>query len=429
VNAHRLPDPNASAADAVEEEVANWIRQRGRPLNSDDPDGPHAELASLRDLVGEAVIVGLGGSTYGAHQQFTFGHRLVRYLVEELGFRSVATEEDWDIALDIDRYVRTGDGDLDLLIKTSGVPWRVGEMRDAVEWLREYNSTHDEQVRFVGVGVIDTKASVYDEVTRYVERVAPDAAGSLREHFDVIKPVDDDHVRNFIMQVREKEPYVEHARQALSLVEGLAPAAGDPEHELIVQHVRQIVFFYEHYTHHLVDDGYRDEKMAENLRWWHEHTGDKIVYWSTNAHSVRSQGLTISVPPRGTIGFKPTGGHLAETFGDRYFSIGLTFDHGEINSGWSMPPFSSRPIPAPVPAPGFAERPFANNGTPRYVLNLRADAPEAVRNWLRQPAKARVVGSICDPSQPDEHYMTGGSLAEWYDVIIHQYAVTPSQAL
>ena len=36
-------------------------------------------------------------------------------------------------------------------------------------------------------------------------------------------------------------------------------------------------------------------------------------------------------------------------------------------------------------------------------------------------AKGRVVGSICDPSQPDEHYLTGGSLAEWYDAVIHQY--------
>jgi erythromycin esterase len=426
--AHRLPSPDTSAA--VEEEVAEWVRQRGRPLGTSEPDGPHAELASLRDLVGDAVVVGLGGSTYGAHEQFTFGHRLVRYLVEELGFRSVATEEDWDIALDVNRYVLTGEGDVDTLAKSAGVPWRVGEMRDAIAWIRGYNEAHaDDPVRFVGVGVIDTKASVYDEVTAYVEANAPDLAGELREIFELIRPARTDHVPWFIMQVKEKAPFVERARQALRLVQEVPHAGGDLEHDLVTQHVRQIVAFYEHYAFHLVDDGYRDEKMAENLRWWHQHTGDKIVYWSTNAHSVRSDELTISVPPRGKIAIKPTGGHLAELFGDGYFSIGLTFDHGVVNSGWSAPPFTSRPLDCPAPAAGFAERPFSNNGTPRFLLSLAAPAPDNVRKWLDGPAKARVIGSICDPSAPDEHYMTGGSLTRWYDAVVHHFTVTPAEAL
>lgn len=423
--AHRLPAPDPAA---VEEEVANWVRQRGRPLASDAADAPHREIAFLGELVGDAVVVGLGGSTYGAHEQFTFSHRLVRFLVEELGFRSVATEDDWDIAWEVNRYVLAGDGDLDTLAKSFGVPWRVAEVRDAIAWIRSFNEEHPgDEVQFVGVGCIDTKAAIYDEVSSYVARVAPDSVTELAAHLDVIRPARPDHVPWFIMQVPEKDPYVEHARAALRLVQQI-PVEGK-EHELAVQHARQIVAFYEHFAYHLVDDGYRDEQMAENLRWWHQHTGDKVVYWSTNAHSVRSSALTISVPPRGTLEFKPTGGHLADLFGDQYVSIGLTYDHGEVNSGWSAPPFASRPLETPPPAEGFAERPFINNGTPRFVVNVHADAPQVVRDWLGKPAKARVVGSICDPSAPHEHYMTGGSLAQWYDIIVHQYKVTPSQPL
>jgi erythromycin esterase len=425
VNAHRLPNPDATAN--VRAEVEEWIRQRGVPLSTNDPNEPLRDLASLAGLVGDAVVVGLGGSTYGAHEQFTFGHRLVRFLVEEKGFRAVATEEDWDIAHTLNRYVLTGDGDLDALIKESGVPWRVAEMRDAVAWIREYNVEHEEKVQFVGVGVIDTKPAIYEEVAAYVEQVAPASAAELAEHFAVLKPARPDHVRWFIMDVQDKAPHVERARQALKLVQELG--VGTAEHALMVQHVRQIVAFYEHYAYHLVDDGYRDEKMAENVRWWHQHTGDKIVYWSTNAHSVRAAELTISVPPRGSLKFKPAGAHLAELFGDKYFSLGITFDHGEVNSGWSAPPFSARPIPAPVQSDDFAERLFTNNGTPRFLLNLHATAPDVVREWLNGPVKARVIGSICDPSQPDEHYMTGGSLAEWYDAILHEQVVTPSTPL
>ncbi|HEY0454024.1 erythromycin esterase family protein [Actinophytocola sp.] len=419
----------------TESDVAEWVRQRGIPLSTADPAAPADKLVKLGEWVGDATVVGIGPSTYGGHEQFTMTHRIIRLLVEEHGFRAVATEDDWDVVLDLDRYVRTGEGDLEALLKGAGVPWRARELADAVEWIREYNTTHDEQVRLVGAGVIDTRAAVYEEVTRYVERVAPDRRAALRSHFDVIEPRTEQPVPHFIMQVTDKDAWVEHARSALALVEALPHAEGDGadarEHALVVQHVRQIVAFYEHYAYHLVDDGYRDLKMAENLRWWHEHTGDKIVYWSTNAHSVRSAELTISVPPRGVLTFRPTGDHLREWFGDGYFSLGVTFESGDVNSGWGLPPFASRAMPVPKQAPEFVERHFANNGTPRYLLSLRHNVPEAVREWLATPLeKARVIGSICDPGQdPDGYWMTGGSLAGWYDALIHVKELTPTTIL
>lgn len=424
MNAHRLPSPEPQ----VRQDVADWIRANARELASTDPAAPLTDLEPLRGQVGDAVIVGLGGSTYGAREQFRMIHRVVRFLVEELGFRAVATEEDWDVALPLNRYVLTGDGDLDALVKESGVPWRVREMAEALAWIRQWNVEHPgDAVRFVGVGVIDTRIPVYDAVTDHIGRVAPERSAELAAHFDVIRPTRPDHVPWFIMQVKEKDPYVEHARSALRLVQQTT-GPDEQEHELVVQHARQIVAFYEHYAYHLVDDGYRDEQMAENLRWWHQHSGDKIAYWSTNAHSVRAASLEISVPPRGTLNFKPTGATLAELFGDRYVSIGLTYDSGTVNSGWSAPPFASRPLETPTQPAGFHERPFAND-LPRYLVDLRAEAPAPVREWLAQPTKGRVIGSVCDDSRPDDHYMAGGSLRDWYDVVVHERTVTPSTPL
>jgi erythromycin esterase len=425
MNAHRLPSPDPGAK--VRQDVANWIKANARTLDSADPSAPLTDLEPLRAAVGDAVIAGLGGSTYGAREQFTMIHRVVRFLVEELGFRTVATEEDWDVALPLNDYVRSGYGDLDALMKESGVPWRVQEMRDAVAYLREWNAEHpDDLVSFVGVGVIDTRLPVYDAVAEYIAKHAPDRAAELAAHLDVIRPTRPDHVPWFIMQVKEKDPYVEHARSALRLVQSCGGSGKG--HELATQHARQIVAFYEHYAYHLVDDGYRDEQMAENLRWWHQYSGDKIAYWSTNAHSVRADSLEISVPPRGCLNFKPTGATLAELFGESYVSIGLTYDRGTVNSGWSAPPFASRPLETPTQPGEFHERPFAND-LPRYLVDLRAQAPESVAGWLAQTAKGRVIGSVCDDSRPDDHYMTGGSLADWYDVVIHEQTVTPSTPL
>jgi tetratricopeptide (TPR) repeat protein len=56
------------------------------------------------------------------------------------------------------------------------------------------------------------------------------------------------------------------------------------------------------------------------------------------------------------------------------------------------------------------------------------DAPPAVRAWRQAATKVRAVGSF-DPQRPDAYYMTGGPLAQWFDVIVHRQTVTPWQPL
>ncbi|GAB2846511.1 erythromycin esterase family protein [Lentzea nigeriaca] len=400
-------------------DVHTWLTDTAIPLPSTDAEAA-AELGPLGALIGDAVVVGIGPSTYGAHEQFTLTAAVIRYLVEHHGFRTVATEEDWDVALALDNYVVRGEGDLDDLLATTGMPWRTGETRELLEWLRDYNTTQADPVRFVGVGVIDTRAEVYDLVSAHVGNVATEELPALLRHFAQIRPIRPDHVRWFFTEAPDREALVEHARAALAIVERVAKA------DLVVQHARQIVAFYEHYTHHVVEDGYRDEKMAENLRWWHDHTGHRIAYWSTNAHSVRSERLTISIPPKGKLEFTPTGAHLAKAFGDRYFSLGLTFTEGEVISGWGLPPFGRRPVSAPRQPGDFAETPLSAVDLPQFLVGLRGGPG----SWLDEPAKARVIGSIYDPGQPPEEYwMTGGSLADWFDALIHTRTVTPTTDL
>jgi erythromycin esterase len=96
------------------------------------------------------VIVGLGESTHGAHEQFTLKHRIVRLLVEQLGFRSVAMEEDWATGIQLNRYVLTGQGDPTELVKGMGAPWSTGEVQAVLEWLRAWNTRHRDKVQFVG---------------------------------------------------------------------------------------------------------------------------------------------------------------------------------------------------------------------------------------------------------------------------------------
>jgi erythromycin esterase len=425
------PGPTNTLAPTTLERVTRWVADHATPVESIGLDAQSTDLAPLRDVVDNAVVVGIGASTYGAHEHFALTCRIIRFLVEELGFRSVATEDDWDKGLELNRYLQTGEGRLDELMSDAGMPWRTHEVTALLEWMRAFNVSHpDDPVQFLGVGVIDTRAPVYEAIERYVGRSDPERLAELRRHFAEIRPTRSDHMRWFFTEVEDKPALLRHAREAQAVVEQVPHAADDREYALILQHARQITAVYAHYVEHFVDDGYRDEQMAENLRWWQQCTGHRIAYWSTNAHSIRSAELFIATPPRGTLTFTPTGQHLQQAYGDRYVSVGLTFDSGTVNSGWALPPFQPRPMPAAPEPAEFAEHPLAGVPGERFLLILPADAPPAVASWLRQPAKTRVIGSVCTPDEPaDGYYLTGGSLAEWFDAIVHAHRVTPTQVL
>ena len=52
-----------------------------------------------------------------ARRNVTLKHLNLRFLVEELGFGTIAWEEDWTTGLEIDQYIRTGEGDLDAIVR------------------------------------------------------------------------------------------------------------------------------------------------------------------------------------------------------------------------------------------------------------------------------------------------------------------------
>lgn len=116
---------SAGAAPAGRDgSVGEWIDRTAVPLATTDPREPLDDLRALRRMVGAAPVVGLGESTHGSREQFRVKHRMVRFLVERMGFRTVAFEQDFAGGVLIDRYVVTGEGDPRALVAvTDTIGW------------------------------------------------------------------------------------------------------------------------------------------------------------------------------------------------------------------------------------------------------------------------------------------------------------------
>ncbi|MFF4699632.1 erythromycin esterase family protein [Streptomyces chattanoogensis] len=303
-------------------EIHQWIARCAHPLTTTDPAAPPTDLRPLLDAVRDAEVVAVGSATRQAHELAALSHRILRLLVEDLGFRAVVLEGDDPERLGLGAYLRTGEGDPRELLADARPFLRLEEVADAVRWLRAYNSAHpDDPVRFVPAS-----------------------------------------------------PYPPHDR-----------AAGE-------------------------------RAMAQDVIRWHERTRDKVIYWGGLGHTVSGSART-TYPTTPPVAHRNVGSHLREHFGDGYASVALTFHHGNA------------PYPIPAPPPGFADTVLAGAGPDAYLLDLRADAPEPVRRWLAAPARTRLIGPAYDPADNAAYCLSGGSLAEWCDIVLHFREITPVRFL
>ena len=170
--------PDHADADDQDQAVTSWVQRHATPLTTVDPDASLQDLAPLRRSIGDATVIGLGESVHGAAEEETMKHRVLRVLVEQMGVRSVAWEEDWTVGVQVDRYIRTGAGDLDELMSQMSGQWQSRETADVLRWLRDYNRGRSDKVRFFGVEYIFTRPLAYDVVDDYVAKVAPAAPGA-----------------------------------------------------------------------------------------------------------------------------------------------------------------------------------------------------------------------------------------------------------
>ncbi|RZQ61456.1 erythromycin esterase family protein [Amycolatopsis suaedae] len=406
----------AALAGQPRHPVAGWVRHNAAPLEHVDPAAPLDDLAPLRRAVGDAWIVGLGESVHGAAEQQTLKHRTVRMLVEQLGFRSIAWEEQWTTGLAVDEYLRTGEGDLAALVRGLGPQWQSREMTDTLRWLRDFNAGRADKVRFVGVEYYLTGLAAYTGVDTYVAHAAPGRHAELLRHLKPITPRTgniDDHITWFeALPAAEQQAVVDDARRVHDLVAGLP---GRPGHAVALRHARQILSFFEHLILPEPDTHtYRDARTAQTVRWWQELTGDKVAYWAASPHTANAPRLRIALPPEPDLRFAAAGSHLRQWYGRRYLSIGFTFDHGAVRLTPDLT------VPQTPPKPHWFERPFGETGIAQFTLDLRRPAPPAVREWLRAPATTRGMAHA-----GPESYVDGGSLGQWFDVIVHRQEVTP----
>ncbi|HEY0136264.1 MAG TPA: erythromycin esterase family protein, partial [Nannocystis sp.] len=164
----------AACAPRLSPATSQTLAAALRPTpETDDPAAPLTDLAGLRDIVGAARIVGLGGPGPGARELTRVHHRVLRLLVEETGFTGLALDADATATLALDAFVRGAAVDLDAaLLALADRGLATTEMRALLQYLRTYNAAHGGALRVFGLAPSDPEAAAALALA-YLERVDP----------------------------------------------------------------------------------------------------------------------------------------------------------------------------------------------------------------------------------------------------------------
>jgi erythromycin esterase-like protein len=165
-------------------EVVDWLKQNAIRLEGVEAGRGFADLQPLKQLIGDARIVSLGESTHGSREIFQMKHRLLEYLVSELGFTIFSIEANMPEAYRLNGYVLGGDGDPSKLI--SGMyfwTWNTHEVLDMVEWMRNFNASGKGHVEFTGFDM-QTPDVAMQEVLNFLQKADQTLHGEAKRVYD-----------------------------------------------------------------------------------------------------------------------------------------------------------------------------------------------------------------------------------------------------
>ncbi|MBE0592378.1 MAG: erythromycin esterase family protein [Gemmatimonadales bacterium] len=391
-----------------------WLQEHAVPLATADPDVPEEALAVLRETIGGARLVGLGEATHGTAEFWQIRQKITRYLVEEMGFQAILFEAPLPNGLHIDRYVTEGIGTAEEAHRRLGY-WRYQEMRDLIEWVRDYNlqrAPSDPPLRFLGYDcayIAWTEASLL--IAEYLTVVDPTVVDEVTARLDNYTLADAQYVVDL---------FTTHA-------DDYAAVSGADEHALMLRIAESLIpswTVWDNMDRGVPTEDVRESFNVETVEWIVEHMldGGKAIIWAHNGHVGDAY-----LPDAGTES-QMLGSRLKERYGDAYYVIGTEFFGGrflawDVCSG-TYTAFVEHSAAMPLTI-SYTHR-FHQAGIPLFYLDLNAvDYSRSESAWLTGPLLIRFIGAEYCAAQDGAFYLPV-SLPEWYDGIVHFETTTPT---
>jgi erythromycin esterase len=406
-------------------DVNNWLHANALPLHHLEAGNSFADLMPLKALLADAKVVGLGETTHGTREIFQLKHRLVEFLVVELGFNAIAFEASFAGCQPINDYILHGSDNRDAALTGQGyVVWDIEEIVALLDWLRAHNDNlpNDKKVLFYGLDLWNNdlgRRAVLD----YLLHVAPDQAAVARPLFEAM--TNEEAKWPTLMDGDARRAIGTLLPQFQSLIDHMEAHSADyirrSSHEQFSQTYRFLRVMQQwliaNGPEHLVSPAPRASArsafMAENLiHLINQAAHDaKFIVWEHNWHISKGGSDTDELN---------MGRALQQEYGERYFAMGFEYGQGACNTRILLPDRRLGDLkevtfgPPPQDSlPWLLSQAHLGN----LILDLRALSERtAVEGWLRSPLTLHHVSWVY--SEDSEFYLEY-NIRERYDAIAY----------
>ncbi|WP_020671153.1 erythromycin esterase family protein [Amycolatopsis nigrescens] len=349
-------------------------------------------LEPLAAMIGDARIVAIGENNHHIKEFGEFRGRVLRFLVERLGFRVLGFESGFAEGALVDDWIRGGPGEVER-VGRDGFTFTLGEspeMHEMLGWMRAHNEAGGD-LRFAGLDLPSSAGSpapALRAVRAYLSDVDPAAVSLVDRASAATEPYAAVSSAGSPAKYAALPEAGRHAATAalallVAQLDALAPVyrprAGAVAHAVARHHAlgalrvdgyqREITELMDG-TAPAVQGASRDTYMASTVRLLRELHGDaRIVLMLHNGHLQRTP---MSMTPGSSAPM--AGAHLAEEFGADYFALGVTagagYTTGLTPDEQARLGFRVHEEELAAPAEGGVEHAMAGHGP--SLLDLRA---------------------------------------------------------
>jgi len=391
-------------------------------INPDDTAG-FSDLQPLKEILSGRRIVGMGEATHGSHEFFAMKHRMLEFLVKEMGFRIFAIEANFTECRAINDYVLYGQGDAKKVI--AGMyfwTWNTAEVLKMVEWMRQYNygKSVADQIKFYGFDMQVDKVALQSVRSKLVKL----DSGYYIAHFRVLDTL---RIRpaGFVQFSKKQADGVKVLLKnikAYVVVQdaNFAKIFSRQEIDYLSRDIRLLEQCLEE------DEGAgkkfvkmkgsfaRDRCMAENVEWILNHEGpeSKMMIWAHNGHINKSS--------------KWMGGYLKDSLKNEYYAVGFDFNKG----GFRAVDLKTKKLESFVvgdAAKGSTGEAFSKFNIPSFFMDIEAteknNTPAA--SFMDKKMPSRTIGASFDANNESNFY-SKDSLFDHFDGLIFINRVTAS---
>jgi len=378
------------------------------PIGSFDAPLPAITRGALRASIAGATVIGLGESRHDTREQLLLKKLLVRHLVEELGFRVLILEESFPHAQSLDRYVSSGEGDLqEIMSRLAGwYLWDTEEMLDLMRWLRTFNESRppDRRVRVFGMDITAPAPgvrTVLDSLRSAGVGVRLDG-GTLGLDLQEGDFWPATWERYAALPERRREELAESYEELVRLVgasrDRLAPVFSKSESDRLLWLAEVGRMGNKLFSSADREKGgiIREHGMAQAILWIleREAPGGRAILWAHNLHVAKAP---FRMPGLAEGPLEPMGIELSKQLGERYLAIGGTFGTGSFPA--SLPPGERH---FDRPPEDTMDGAMARVGAPLFLTDLRdVERGSAAEDWLGQPRgwRAQDTEAVLVPSE------------------------------